>query len=246
MKEDTKNNVRDWTEEDEKIFAEKAIEENNKLLPAAFARILKEETEALAKMLPNNKQNNEIMKENIEKEPPTTSYGKCTNLNKDCKYRKDGKCPDAPMAIHFCRNCSDEDLQKAEEFANALPNALKQIAEEKTDNIKDDTTVFVVSSKFCGDFFIDAAFSTKQQAEDFITQHEMSSSYITELTIDKPSEYTEDIPFRPAPRQDERVNHPKHYYHPSGVECITPATHSNTSSEQVSNKNKASPKQTNK
>lgn len=36
--------------------AEKAIEENNKLLPAAFTRILKEETEALAKMFPNNKQ----------------------------------------------------------------------------------------------------------------------------------------------------------------------------------------------
>jgi hypothetical protein len=91
--------------------------------------------------------------------------------------------------------------------------------------MKEKTTIFVVSSKFCGDFFIDAAFSTKQQAEDFITQHEMSSGYITELTIDEPSEYTHDLPFRPTPKQDERVNHPKHYQHPSGVECITVARH---------------------
>lgn len=91
--------------------------------------------------------------------------------------------------------------------------------------MKEKTDVFVVSSKFCGDFFVDAAFSTKQQAEDFITQHEMSSGYITELTIDKPSECTEDIPFRPTPKPDERVNHPKHYQHPSGVECITIARH---------------------
>lgn len=168
--------------------------------------------------------------------------------------------------------------------------------------MKEKTTIFVVSSKFCGDFFIDAAFSTRQQAEDFITQHEMSSGYITELTIDEPSEYTHDLPFRPTPRHyedfdeiqkavlrkihdeeksaenkrqetskvpqvtsygecthpqdfcdfrsdkgecldvgdyqickhntektaqntEERVNHPKHYQHPSGVECITVARH---------------------
>lgn len=149
--ENLPKNPEDWA----RLFetqAEKAIEENNKLLPAAFARTLKKETEALAKMFPNNKQNTKIMKEK--------------------------------------------------------------------------TTVFVVSSKFCVDFFVDAAFSTKQQAEDFITQHEMSSGYITELTIDEPSEeYTHDMPFRPTPRPDERVNHPRHYQHPSGIECITVARH---------------------
>lgn len=93
-------------------------------------------------------------KQETSKLPPITSYGECTPPNRKCKYRKDGKCPDAPMAIQFCRECSDEDLQKADEFAKALPHALKQIAEEK-----------------------------------------------------------------------ERVNHPKHYQHPSGVECITVARH---------------------
>lgn len=115
--------------------AEKAIEESNKLLPYAFSEALKKETEA-------------------GKVTPITSYGECTHPNRKCERRKDGKCPDAQMAIQFCRNCSDEDLQKADEFAKALPHALKQIAEEK-----------------------------------------------------------------------ERVNHPRHYQHPSGVECITVARH---------------------
>lgn len=93
-------------------------------------------------------------KQETGKVPPITSYGECTHPNRKCERRKNGKCPDAQMAIQFCRNCSDEDLQKADEFAKALPHALKQIAEEK-----------------------------------------------------------------------EMVNHPKHYQHPSGVECITVARH---------------------
>jgi len=75
--------------------------------------------------------------------------------------------------------------------------------------MKEKTAVFVVSSKFCGDFFVDAAFSTKQQAEDFITQNEMSSGYITELTIDKPSECTEDIPFRAGLKQEQGISQTK-------------------------------------
>lgn len=96
----------------------------------------------------------DIQKQDSGKVQPITSYGECTHPNRKCERRKDGKCPDAQMAIQFCRNCSDEDLQKADEFAKALPHAFKQIAEEK-----------------------------------------------------------------------ERVNHPKHYQHPSGVECITIARH---------------------
>lgn len=96
----------------------------------------------------------DIPKQDSGKLPPITSYGECTHPNRKCECRKDGKCPDAQMAIQFCRSCSDEDLQKADEFAKALPHALKQIAEP-----------------------------------------------------------------------EERVNHPRHYQHPSGVECITVARH---------------------
>lgn len=88
------------------------------------------------------------------KVPPITSYGECTNKNIECKYRKDGKCPYALTAIHFCREYSDQQLKKAEEFTEELPKLLKQIAEG-----------------------------------------------------------------------NDRVNHPKHYQHPSGIECITVARH---------------------
>lgn len=93
-----------------------------------------------------------------------------------------------------------------------MEKTIAETKQETSETMKDNTLkpeeshlnpVFVVSSKFCGDFFIDAAFSTRQQAEDFITQHEMSSGYITELTIDEPSEHTHGLPFRPTPRQDE-------------------------------------------
>lgn len=145
--------------------AEKAIEENNKLLPYAFAQTLKIETEALAKMFPNNKQNNEIMKEN--------------------------------------------------------------------------TTIFVVMT---GDT-PEAAFSQKAFAEQFITTHERDyHTCIEPLTLDKADRYFDPEQYaaeenlaknafsaydsqKPTPKQDERVNHPKHYQHPSGVECITVARH---------------------
>lgn len=106
-----------------------------------------------------------------------------------------------------------------------MEKTIAETKQETSETMKEKTTVFVVSSKFCGDFFVDAAFSTKQQAEDFITEREMSSASSTELTIDKPSQDVYELPFRPTPRHDERVNHPEHYQHPSGVECITIARH---------------------
>lgn len=134
--ENLPKNPEDWA----RLFetqAEKAIEENNKLLPAAFAKTLKKETEALEKMLTNSKQNPEIMKENIEKVPPITSYGECTHQQDFCDFRSDkGECQDVG-AYQICKHNTEKTAQNTE----------------------------------------------------------------------------------------ERVNHPKHYQHPSGVECITVARH---------------------
>jgi hypothetical protein len=50
------------------------------------------------------------------------------------------------------------------------------------------------------------------------------SAYDTQKPKPKEAAHLTDAPALDS-KQDERVNHPKHYQHPSGVECITVARH---------------------
>jgi len=105
--------------------------------------------------------------------------------------------------------------------------------------MKEKTTIFVVMT---GDT-PERAFSSEELADMFITTHERDyHTYIRPLELDKADRYFDPEQYakeentaknafsaydiqKPQPKQDERVNHPKHYQHPSGVECITIARH---------------------
>jgi hypothetical protein len=102
--------------------------------------------------------------------------------------------------------------------------------------MKEKTTIFVVMT---GDT-PERAFSSEELADMFITTHERDyHTYIQPLELDKDDKYFDPEQYAKEKYiaenafsaydiqkpQDERVNHPKHYQHPSGVECITVARH---------------------
>lgn len=137
---------------------------------------------------------------------------KCVSKDSICSYKNEkGECNDFNIRSKYCTGEAQ----------------------------KETTTVFVVMT---GDT-PERAFSSEELADMFITTHERDyNTYIQPLELDQADKYFDPEQYvkeentaknafsaydiqKPQPKQDERVNHPKHYQHPSGIECITVARH---------------------
>lgn len=230
--------------------AEKAIEENNRLLPAAFARTLKKETEALAKMFPNNKQKNEIMTEKKHTENQNTEievqklkedteamrrhYGMLIDhhiIDFDMFENKVGK-ENVPEILQEYNKI----LMKCE-LAEYEPDFIGICHHGKVDCALQESCLIGLkcnhehehsNAKMC--------YMNKQggELETFLLKNNTSVPKLLEM--EKTIAKTQQEEFAknafsaydiqtPQPKPDERVNHPKHYQHPSGIECITVARH---------------------